>query len=122
MCGKISLRMVKMATAPSTSINTAMTTNEYGRRSASLTIHMNIYLANALGQAGASTNARDVFFPGMPASLDMEPGMMQTTYRGRLLAAAGMAFARLRSEMSRRGEPISFAPQLLLRQHRGPRL
>src|SRR5439155_26290366 len=110
MCGKISLRMVKMATAPSTSIITAMTTNEYGRRSASLTIHMNIYLANALGQAGASTNARDVFFPGMPASLDVEPGMMQTTYRDGSLATAGMAFARLPSEMSRRGARFLLRP------------
>ena len=40
MVGKMSLRIVKMAAAPSTSIISAITTKLYGRRSARRTIHI----------------------------------------------------------------------------------
>jgi hypothetical protein len=42
MLGKISVGVRSIASGPTIKINTARTTNVYGRRSASLTIHMTV--------------------------------------------------------------------------------
>src|SRR5436305_3057153 len=51
--GKMSTGMVAIETAPRIAINSAMTTNVYGRRSASLTIHINDAVYFTVGRVKA---------------------------------------------------------------------